>query len=61
MGPKYESRQSSGSDSSMAMSREEVLPDEYPAEADESNSDSEVSTSVTGLIQTENLRRMHTV
>lgn len=39
----YGSRQSSGSDSSMAMSREEVLPDEYPAEADESSSDSEVS------------------
>ena len=39
----YESRQSSGSDSSMAMSREKVLPDEYPAEADGSNSDSEVS------------------
>jgi len=53
----YGSRQSSGSDSSMAMSRE----DEYPAEADESYSDSEVSTSVTGLIQTENLRRMHTM
>ena len=43
MGPKYESRQSSGSDSSMTMSREEVFSDEYPAEADESNSDSEVS------------------
>ena len=25
------------------MSRKEVFPDEYPAEADESNSDSEVS------------------
>lgn len=57
----YGSRQSSGSDSSMGMSREEVLPDEFPAEADESNSDSEVSTSVTGLIQTENLRRIYTM
>ena len=57
----YGSRQSSGSDSSMAMSREKVLPDEFPAEADESNSDSEVSTSVTGLIQTENLRCIHTM
>ena len=43
MGPKYESRQNSGNDSSVAMSRKEVFPDEYPAEADESNSDSEVS------------------
>ena len=43
MDPKYGNRQSSGSDSSMVMSREEVHPDEYPAEADESNSDSEVS------------------
>ena len=43
MEPKYGSRQSSGSDSSMVMSREELLPDEYPAEADESNSNSEVS------------------
>lgn len=43
MDPKYGSRQSSGSDSSMVMNREELLPDEYPAEADESNSDSEVS------------------
>ena len=43
MDPKYGSRQSSGSDSSMVMSGEELLPDEYPAEADVSNSDSEVS------------------
>ena len=42
MDPKYGSRQSSGSDSSIVMSEEEVLSDEYPAEADESDSDSEV-------------------
>lgn len=48
MDPKYGNRQSGGSDSSIVMSRKEVHPDEYPAEADESNSDSEVSIQCSG-------------